>query len=129
MWGPESSCCYSVATSVQLFETTWTATRHAPLSFTISQSLLRFMSLPSVMLSSHLILCHPLLLLPSIFLSISVFSNEVVLHIRWPKYLHQVAKVLEVTLPIKIGVTKAQVSGPSSIPSPAHHHFISLTTM
>ena len=86
MWGPESSCCYSVATSVQLFETTWTATRHAPLSFTISQSLLRFMSIESVMPSNHLILCHPLLLLPSIFPSIRVFSNESVLLLRWPKY-------------------------------------------
>ena len=56
------------------------------LSFTIFQSLFRFMSLEAVMLSNHLILCQPLLLLPLIFPSISVFSNESVVHIRWPKY-------------------------------------------
>ena len=56
------------------------------LSFTISQSLLRFMSIESMMLSNHLILCHPLLLLPSVFPSIKVFSNELALHIRWPSY-------------------------------------------
>ena len=56
------------------------------LSFTISWSLLRLMSIESVMLSNHLILCHPLLLLPSILPSISVFSNESALCIRWPKY-------------------------------------------
>ena len=56
------------------------------LSFTISQSLLRFMSIESMMLSNHLILCHPLLLLPSVFSSIKVFSNELALHIRWPSY-------------------------------------------
>ena len=59
---------------------------HVPLSFTISWSLLRFMSTELVMISNHLILCHFLLLLPSIFPSIRVFSNESVLCIRWPKY-------------------------------------------
>ena len=63
----------------------WTAARQAPLSSTITQNLLRFMSLESVMLSNHLILCLPLLL-PSIFPSIRVFSNELALRIRWPKY-------------------------------------------
>ena len=58
---------------------------HASLSFTISQSLLKFMSIESVMLSNHLILCHPLLL-PSIFPSIRYFSNELAPHIRWPKF-------------------------------------------
>ena len=58
----------------------------APLSFTISRSLLRFMSIMSVMLSNRLILCHPLLLLPLIFPNIRVFSNESTLHIRWPTY-------------------------------------------
>ena len=62
------------------------AARLASLSFTISWSLLRFMSIESVMLSNHLILCCPLLLLPSRFLSIRVFSKESALHIRWPKY-------------------------------------------
>ena len=63
----------------------WTAARQAPLSFTISWSLLKLMSIESVMPSNHLILCHPLLL-PSIFASIRVFSPESVLPIRWPKY-------------------------------------------
>ena len=62
----------------------WTAAHQASLSFTISYSLLRFMSIESVMLSNHLILCHSLLLLPSIFPSIRVFSNESALLIRWP---------------------------------------------
>ena len=71
---------------VRLFATPWTATRQASLSITNSQSLLRLISLESVMLSNHLILCHPLLLLPSIFPSIRVFSNQSARHIRWPKY-------------------------------------------
>ena len=58
----------------------------APLSFTVSQSLLKFMSIGLIMLSDHLILCHPLLLLPSMFPSIRVFSNESALRIRWPEY-------------------------------------------
>ena len=66
--------------------TPWTAVRWASLSFTISWSLLKLMSVELVMPSNHLILCHPFLLLPSIFPSIRVFSNESVLHIRWPKY-------------------------------------------
>ena len=64
----------------------WTAAYQASLSFTISGSLLKFMSTESVIPSNHLILCCPLLLLPSIFPSIRVFSNESVLCIRWPKY-------------------------------------------
>ena len=64
----------------------WTAACQASLSFTISWSLLKLMSIESVMLSNDLILCHPLLLLPLIFPSMRVFSNELVLHIRWPKY-------------------------------------------
>ena len=70
---------------VKLFATQWTTTRQASLSFTISQSLLKLMSTESVMPSNHLILCHPLLLLPSILPSIRVFSNESALLIRWPK--------------------------------------------
>ena len=65
---------------------TWTAACQASLSIINSQSLLKFMSIQSVMPSNHLILCCPLLLLPSIFPSIRVFSNESALHIRWPKY-------------------------------------------
>ena len=71
---------------VQLFATPKTATHQASLSITISRSLLKFMSIELVMPSNHLILCHPLLLLPSILPSFRVFSNESALHIRWPKY-------------------------------------------
>ena len=70
----------------QLFMTQWTTAHHASLSFTVSSSLLRFMSIESVMLSNHLILCRPLIFLLSIFPSIRVFSSESALHIRWPKY-------------------------------------------
>ena len=66
--------------------TPWTAARKTSLSITNSQRLLKLTSIESVMPSNHLVLCHPLLLLPSIFSSIRVFSNESVLHIRWPKY-------------------------------------------
>ena len=71
---------------VQLFAALWTAARQASLSITNSQSLLKLMSIGLVMPSDHFILCHPFLLLPSIFLSIRIFSKESVLHIRWPKY-------------------------------------------
>ena len=71
---------------VRLFATPWTAARQASLSITNSQSLLKLRSIKSVMPSNHLILCHPLLLPPSIFPSIRVFSSESVLCIRWPKY-------------------------------------------
>ena len=64
----------------------WTAARQPSLSITNSRSLFKLMSIESVMPSNHLILCHPLLLLLSVFPSIRVFSNESVLHIRWPKY-------------------------------------------
>ena len=71
---------------VQLFASPWTAARQAFLSITNSQSLLKLMSIELVMPSNHLILCRPLLFLPSIFLSINVFLNESILHIRWPKF-------------------------------------------
>ena len=71
---------------VRLFATPWITAPQASLSITNSQSSLRLTSIESVMPSSHLILCHPLLLLPSIFPSIRVFSNESTLHMRWPKY-------------------------------------------
>ena len=71
---------------VQLFATLWTAAHQASQSITNSWNLLKLISTESVMLSNHLILGHPLLLLPSIFPSIRVFSKESVLHIRWPKY-------------------------------------------
>ena len=71
---------------VQLFATPWTTARQASLSFTISWSLLKLMSIELVMPSNHLILCRPLLLLLSVFPSIRVFSSELALRIRWPKY-------------------------------------------
>ena len=71
---------------VQIFAAPWTAARQASQSITKSQSLLKLMSTESEMPSNHLILCHPLLLPPSIVPSIRVFSNESILHIRWPKY-------------------------------------------
>ena len=71
---------------IRFFATPWTAARQASLSITNSQSLLKVMSIDSVMPSNHLILCRSLLLRPSIFPSIRVFSNEAVLPIRWPKY-------------------------------------------
>ena len=73
---------------VWLFVTPWAAARQASLSITNSWSLLKLRSIESVMPSNHLILCHPLLFPPSIFPSIRVFSNGLVLHIRWPKYWH-----------------------------------------
>ena len=71
---------------VRLFATPWTAAHQASPSITRSQSLLKLMSIESVMPSHHLIFCRPLLLLPSIFPSFRVFSNESALHSRWPKY-------------------------------------------
>ena len=81
--------CFSSIQSlsrVRLFAIPWSAAHQAPLSITNSGSLLRLMSIQSVMLYNHLILCRPLLLLPSIFPSIRVFSNESPLRIRWLKY-------------------------------------------
>ena len=71
---------------VWFFVTPWTTAHQASLSFTLSWSLLKLKSIELMMPSNHLILCHPLLLLPSIFPSIRVLSNELALHIRWPKY-------------------------------------------
>ena len=71
---------------VLLFTTSWTAALQTPLSFTVFRSLLKFMSIEPVMLSNHLIFCCPFLLLPSIFPIIRVFSSELALRIRWPKY-------------------------------------------
>ena len=79
-------CSVQSLSLVRLFATPWIAARQASLSITNSQSSLRLTSIKSVMPSSHLILCRPLLLLPPIPPSIRVFSNESTLHIRWPKY-------------------------------------------
>ena len=78
---------------VQLFGTPRIAACQASLSITNFQNLLKLMSIELVMPSNYLILCHPLLLLPSLFLSIRVFSNESVLHIRWPKYWRVISSV------------------------------------
>ena len=82
----ELSVQFSSVSRVQHFVTPWTTACHASLSITNSQSLLKRISIESVMPSNHLILCCPLLLLPSIFPSIRVFSNDSTLHIRWPKH-------------------------------------------
>ena len=82
---PELFVVVQSLSHVWLFLTLWTAARQASLSFIISWSLLKLMFVESVMPSNHLILYHPLLLLPSIFPSIRVFSSEPALHIRWPK--------------------------------------------
>ena len=82
----EEGSSVQLLSHVQLFASPWIAACQASLSITSSQSLLKLMSIKSVMPSNHLILCHPLLLPPSVFPSIRVFSNESVLHIRWPKY-------------------------------------------
>ena len=84
-WFASSQSVQSLS-PVQLIATPWTAARQVSLSITNSQSLLKFMSIESVMPSNHFILCHPLLLPPSIFPSIRVFSNESALCFRWSKY-------------------------------------------
>ena len=76
----------SVAKVCPTLYTLWTAAHQASLSLTISRSLLKFVSIESVMLSNHFILCCPLFLLPSVFPSIRIFSSELALHIRWQKY-------------------------------------------
>ena len=81
-----TSSSVQLLSRVRLFVTPWTAVRQASLSITNSQSLLKLIFIESMMPSNHLILCCPLLLLPSIFPSIRVFFNESVLPIRWPKY-------------------------------------------
>ena len=93
MWGSVSDlltcklfAVVQALSRVQLFATPQTAAHQAPLSSTIARSLLKIMSIKLMMLSNHLILCHPLLLLPSIFPSIRIFSSALALHIRWPKY-------------------------------------------
>ena len=84
--GPVQFSSVQSLSRVQLLETPWTAAHQTSLSITNSRSLLKFMSIESVMPSNHFIICRPLLLLPSIFPSIRVFSNESALRIRWPKY-------------------------------------------
>ena len=85
-FSPLAGHAVQLLSHVQLFVTPWTAAHQASLSIINSRTLLKLMSIESVMPSNHLLLCHPLLLLPSIFANIRVFSNESVLHIRWPMY-------------------------------------------
>ena len=88
-WIPSLNSIFVIVQSlshVWFFMTPWTAAHQGPLFSTISKNLLKLMSIESVMISNHVILCCPLLLLPSIFPSIRVFSNDLALCIRWPKY-------------------------------------------
>jgi len=85
-WGGDKPISVQSLSRVWLFAAPWTAAHQASLTITNSWSLLKLMSMESVMPSNHLILCHPLHLLPSIFPSVRVSSNESVFHIRWPKY-------------------------------------------
>ena len=85
-WSTEHLRSVQFLSHVQLFAISWTEACQASLSLTISQSLLKLMFIESMMPFNYLILCHPLLLLSSIFPNIRIFSNESVLHIRWPKY-------------------------------------------
>ena len=85
-FGSTFNVVFQSLSHIQLFVTPWTGACQVPLSSTISWCLLKLMSIESVMPSNHLILCHPLLLPPSILPSIRVFPNESSLHIRWPKY-------------------------------------------
>ena len=85
LWNKAGWLCCSVAKS-HVFVSPWTAARQNPLSVAISGSLFKFMAIESMMPSNHLVLCHPLVLLPSVFPRIRVFSSESVLRIRWPKF-------------------------------------------
>ena len=105
-WGLELSVQSVSFSRVWLFATPWTAACQASLSITISRNLLKLMPTESVMLSNHLILCHPLLLPPSILRSTMVFSNESVLCIRWPKYWSLKTQILENTIQFIITVIK-----------------------
>ena len=113
--------------SVPLFTTSWTAAHLSSLSFTVSQSLLKFMSFELVMLSNRLILCHPLLLLPLVFPSIRVFSNESALHVMWESIG---ASVSTLVLPVNIqGWLPLGLTGLISLPSKALSRIFSNTTV
>ena len=95
---------------VRLFATPWTAACQASLSITNSQSLLKLISIESVMPSNHLLLCQPLLLLPSIFPSIRVFSDESVLHMRWPKYWSFSFRILVIVKSCDVSIVSIRCS-------------------
>ena len=103
-------------THVWLCAASWTAARQASLSFTISWSLLKFMSIGLVMPSDHFILCHPLFLLPSVFPIIGVFSNESALRIRWPYLLIWLHDLWEYSSPTRDWIQPTAVG----VPSPNH---------
>ena len=86
LWSSATLSSVQLLSRVWLFVTSQTVARHASLSFTNCRSLLKLMSIESVMPSNHLVLCHPLLFPPAIFLSIRVFTNKSALRMRWPKY-------------------------------------------
>jgi len=110
-----------------LFSAPWTAALQASLFFTTSLSLLKFMSLELVMLSNHLILCHPFLFLPSIFHSIRVFSSELAVLIKWPKYW---SLSFSTVLPVNIqGWFPFELTGLISVPSKGLSRVFSNTTV
>ena len=110
---------------VQLFATPWTAAHQASLSITNSWSLLELMSTESVTPSNHLILCHPLLLLPSIFPSIRVFSNESVLRISWPKYWSfSISPSSEYSGPISFMIDSFDLAVQGTLKSLLQHHIL-----
>ena len=120
----ESSCCCSVTQSVQLFATPWTAACQTSLFSTVSQSFLKLMFIESMMPSKHLILCHPLLFLPSIFPSIRAFSSESV-HIRWPKYCNFIFSICpssEYSELISLGLTGFDLLVVQGILKSFQHH-------
>ena len=110
---------------VRLFMTPWTAARQASLSITSSQSLLKLVSIESVMPSNHLIFCRPLLLRPSIFPSIRVFSNESVLRIRWPSYWSfsfSISPSNEYSVLISFRRNSLDLAVQGTLKSPLQHH-------
>ena len=118
---------FQLLSHVQLFVTPWTIAHQVFLSFTVSHSLLKLMSIESVMSSNHLILCHSLLLLPSIFLSIRVFSNQSPHHIRCPKFW---SFSFSLSLPINIwGWFPLGLTGLVSLQSKGLSRFFSSTTI
>ena len=100
---------------VWLFASSWTAAHQAPLSSIISQSLLKFMSIELVMLFNHLLLCRPLVLLPSIFPSIRVFSNELTLCIKWPKHWTSVSVLVLLMFKVDFVLISLQSEGLSRV--------------
>ena len=109
----------------QLFATQYSVARQASLSFTNSQSLLKLLSIDSVMSSNHLILCYPLLFLPSIFPSIRVFSSESVLLIRWPQYwsfIFSISPCNEYSGPISVRIDWFDLAVQGTLKSLLQHH-------